>query len=165
MDSTVYAFSMLGHIDSFRQHGNEWKRLKSVHIYPGRGDEVVHTSATIAVTLRDTEARSSIYLCNQGNEVRQLSVRGKPLRVVPVNRLETVQDNLCLCAVDAAGRMVLSIGGQLVLQHNDQSQVVKLEGVTVACQDIGFEDEHTFWVLCSINAKLGVYKLVKYTIQ
>ena len=61
-------------------------------------------------------------------------------------------------------RLDLAECGQLVVQvNNDNSQVVKLPGVTTI-SDLVFEDPCAFWALNCTNPEERAYSLVKFVI-
>ena len=72
--------------------------------------------------------------------------------------------DLHIFAVDLESRVALSVGGQLVIQHNDESRVAKLEGAD-RFYDMVFHDQHNVWVLNGISVKNGRYELLKLVMK
>ena len=117
--------------------------------------ETVHPSATLAMTSR------LVNVSNYNNEVRQYSCDGALLQTVTINEHQPVGVDRFICAVDVDGRMALAVGGQLVIQYNNDSRVVKLESIK-DFSDVVFEDQYTFWILDCISVEQGKYRIIKY---
>ena len=114
-------------------------------------------SATMLVT------PSCVYVCNYNNKVFRCNFNGALPQTLSIDVHQLANTSSWICAADVDGRLALSVGGQLVIQHNDDSRVVKLEGVKIV-SDIVFGDQHTFWILECVCVKTGKYRIIKYNI-
>ena len=151
-NDTIYALNVTKKfVEIIRKAADVWMVTKTISLQL----EKIHTSANMVVT------PSCVYICNYNNDVYQYSFNGALLQTIKINEHEPAHDKRFICAVDVDGRMALSVGGQLVIQHNDDSRVVKLEGVKYL-NDIVFEDRHTLWV---IEHNRGTKMVVKYTFK
>ena len=141
-------------VEIIRKAADEWTVTKTIALPVGE----IHVSATMVIT------PSCVYVCNQTNAVHQYSFNGALLQPVTVNEHQPAHEDRLICAVDVDGRMALSVGTQMVIQHNDDSRVFKLEGVK-AFLDIAFEGINTLWVLEDISVEKGQTRLVKYELK
>ena len=142
-------------VEIVSKENNTWQVASTVRL-PVR--KIVQSSATLVMTPR------MINVCNYNDAVLQYSFDGALLHTVTVNTHQSAAKDRFICAADVDGRMALSVGKQLVIQHNDDSRVIKLEGGVTQFQDIVFEDQHTFWILDCISRNQGKYRIVKYNI-
>ena len=81
-----------------------------------------------------------------------------------VNEHKPANDSRRICAVDVDGRMALSVGGQLVIQHRHGSRVAKLEGFK-DFQYLVFENQHNLWALNQTDNTTGRYELLKLVMR
>ena len=154
-NDTIYALNVTKKCaDIIRKPADEWIVTYAIPLQI----EEIHPSVTMVVT------PSCVYICNYNNDVYQYSFNGALLQTIRINEHEPAHDKRFICAVDVDGRMALSVGGQLVIQHNDDSRVVKLEGVK-RFQDIAFEDRHALWVLENVSVDTGQKRLIKYQLK
>ena len=182
MNNHIYALSKTGCVEVYQQVNSVWKQMRSVKL------ELKGAIVTPAATM--TAMHNSIHFFNRDGKILQFSFAGELLQTVTVDEQEPVTDfenkpeslkedgqnaseqvtlhedeaaDDYLCAVDADGRMLLIVGIDLVLQHNDQSDVFKLDGIT-EFKDIVFADQYTFWIINVISHNDGKWRLVKYNI-
>ena len=154
VQTTAYALSASS-IEIVKHINGEWKKERSVPLNP-HGDPV-YPCATITVTT------AAISLCKNEKQVLWYTLSGELLQAVTVREHEPATGSTMLCAVDADGRMLLSVGRQLVLQRGDHSEVIKVDGVH-EIEDAAFEDEDTLWIFKCANWEKGQCKLYKYGI-
>ena len=96
------------------------------------------------------------------NKIHQLNFNGSLQKTLEIKPHGAATSDRRLCALDTNGCLVLTEGGQLVVQVNDDSsQVVKLPGVT-NISDLVFEDPCAFWVLTCTDPEEGAYSLIKF---
>ena len=153
-NNTLYAVNVVKkQVEILRKPAIAWQVTGTIDM----SVDYIHTSATLVMT------SSMVNVCNQKSEVRQYSFDGTLVQTVLIDEHQPASSSRRVCAVDVDGRMVLSVGRQLVIQHNNDSRVVKLKGVT-NFYDIVFADQYTFWILQCISISQGKYKIIKYNI-
>ena len=90
---------------------DDWAILRSVRL--DLNGSSVNRSATMTIT------QNVIYFSNCNNKVLRFNMAGNFLQSLTVGDHESANEDRFICAVDADGRMLLAVGGQLVLQHID----------------------------------------------